>query len=166
MNKLRTANLLGAMSGVVSARLRNAVKTHPNQTETFAAALRTISIFEGCTNGQLSHGLDLSHSATVRLVNRLVEASLVESREGQDKRSVALYLTEKGKVRAIEVLQQRCSVLGGVIDVLSPQQQAQLDDICDTLLKEFAETPFEGGHICRLCDHINCPPEDCPVHLK
>lgn len=164
MSTLRTANLLGAMSGVVSTRLQKAVKTHPNQNESLAAALRTIALFEGCTNGQLSQGLDLSHSATVRLVNRLVAAGLVRSEQGKDKRSVALYLTEKGQDQAMQVLQQRCVTLAQVVDMLSSEQQTQLDDICETLLKTFAETPFEGGHICRLCDHANCPQDSCPVH--
>lgn len=152
------------MSGVVSTKLQKAVKTHPNQSESFAAALRTIALFEGCSNGQLSQGLDLSHSATVRLVSRLVNAGLIKSEQGKDKRSVALHLTEKGQEQAMQVLQQRCVTLAQVVNLLSSEQQAQLDNICETLLTKFAETPFEGGHICRLCDHANCPEESCPVH--
>jgi DNA-binding MarR family transcriptional regulator len=166
MNKLRTANLLGALTGAISVRLQKSVKTHPNQNESFAAALRTIAIFEGCSNGQLSHGLNLSHSATVRLVSRLVDASLVESRKGADKRSVALYLTPLGEKNATEILQQRCLVLSDLVDQLNPKQQAQLDDISATLLEKLAEQPFLGGHICRLCDHNNCPEDSCPVHVN
>src|SRR5689334_2736128 len=86
MSKLRTANLLGALSGVVTERLVQRLKRHPNQTDSAAAALNVLTFWEGASNTELAKVLGLSHPATVRLVDRLEDAGLVEARPGRDKR--------------------------------------------------------------------------------
>lgn len=167
MSKLRTANLLGALAGTISDRLEAQLRVHPNQNSSSAAALNLISLYEGCSNAMLSAGLKLSHPATVRLVDKLEAAGLVESRTGvPDRRAVALFLTPAGRARAREILQQRCVALEAVTDLLSAEQRRQLDGIAETLLAALTTTPFEGGHICRLCDEVICPEDICPVHKK
>lgn len=167
MSKLRTANLLGALAGAVNDRLDAQLRSHPNQNSSAAAALNLIALYEGCSNAMLSAGLKLSHPATVRLVDKLEAAGLVESRTGAaDRRAVALFLTPGGQVRTREVLQQRCVALEAVIDLLTPDQRRQLDGIAETLLAALTTTPLEGGHICRLCDEVICPQDICPVHQK
>src|SRR5579872_3927451 len=99
MSKLRTANLLGALAGELVARLARQGKAHPNETDSAAAALTVIGFYEGCSNGALSHALGLSHTATVRLVDKLEAAGLVVSKPGADRRSVALRLTASGRQR-------------------------------------------------------------------
>ena len=158
--------MLGALAGAVVGRLEAGLRSHANQTDSSAAALNLLALYEGCSNVALSRGLRLSHPATVRLVDKLEAAGLVESRAGADRRSVALFLTLAGRSRAREILQARCLALETVVDVLSPDQQRQLDGIAETLLRAFTTSPLEGGHICRLCDEAICPPERCPVHLE
>ena len=63
MPRLRTANLLGALAGEVSERL-DRLLTHPNQTDTSAAALALMSCYEGLSNAELAAGLGLSHPAS------------------------------------------------------------------------------------------------------
>ena len=164
MSRLRTANLLGALAGEIAGRLDRRLKTHPNQTDSAVAALNLIGLYEGCSNNALSQALKLSHPATVRLVDKLEATGLVESRAGEDRRSVALYLTELGRSRARAAIEDRCEALGDIIDVLSPEQQKHLDDIADTLLRSLTTSAMEAGHICRLCDEIVCPGDHCPVH--
>jgi DNA-binding MarR family transcriptional regulator len=166
MTKLRTANLLGALAGAVADRLQERLKRHPNQTDSAAAALHLIALFEGCSNTQLAQALKLSHSATVRLVDKLEAEKLVSSQPGPDRRSVSLSLTAAGKARARRTLEDRCEALGALIDVLSPEQQRQLDGIAETLLRALTTTPLEAAHICRLCDEASCPPARCPVHQR
>lgn len=166
MTKLRTANMLGALAGAVVDRMQQRLKRHPNQTDSAASALHVIALFEGCSNVMLAQALKLSHSATVRLVDKLEAEGLVQSRPGTDRRSVALALTTAGKERTREVLQDRCVALEDIIDALSLEQQRQLDAIAETLLRSFTSTPLEGAHICRLCDEAACPSAQCPVHLR
>ena len=167
MSKLRTANLLGALAGTIADRLDAQLRSHPNQNNSAAAALKLIALYEGCSNAMLGAGLKLSHPATVRLVDKLEVAGLVESRTGAtDRRAVALFLTPAGQARAREILQQRCVALESVIDLLSADQRRQLDGIAETLLRALTTTPIEGGHICRLCDEVICPQDICPVHQK
>jgi MarR family transcriptional regulator, negative regulator of the multidrug operon emrRAB len=166
MSKLRTANLLGALAGEIAAQLDRQGKSHPNQTDSAAAALNVIGFYEGCSNGALSRALRLSHTATVRLVDKLEAAGLVTSEAGTDRRSVALRLTEQGRERARAIVQERCLMLADVINVLGPAQRAALDDIAETLLRALVTSAASADHICRLCDEAACPPEHCPVHQK
>jgi MarR family transcriptional repressor of emrRAB len=162
--KLRTANLLGALAGEISERLERQLKTHPNQTDSAAAALNIIGFYEGCSNNELSRALRLSHPATVRLVDKLETEGLVESRPGADRRSVALYLSSEGRERIRIILMARCGALGDVVDCLSDAEQRQLTRLLEKLLRKLTLSAEHADHICRLCDDIACPADHCPVH--
>ena len=166
MSKLRTANLLGALASEIADRLDRFAKAHPNETSTAAAALNVIGFYEGCSNGALSQALRLSHTATVRLVDKLEVLGLVLSETGTDRRSVALSLTEAGRERARTIVRTRCLMLGELVDRLSPEQCHQLDAIAETLLRSMVAAAGDADHICRLCDDEACPPDQCPAHLK
>jgi|SRR5438477_4549895 len=166
MSKLRTANLLGALACEIADRIERQGKQHPNETSSATAALNVIGFYEGCSNGALSRALGLSHTATVRLVDKLELSGLVRSERGTDKRSVALRLTNLGRQRARTVIHERCLRIGDLIDVLTPHQRRQLDEIAETLLKSMVEAAQDADHICRLCDGSSCPTRRCPVHQK
>lgn len=166
MRRLRTANLLGALALEIAGRLDKHGKLHPNETSSAAAALNVIGFYEGCSNGALSRALGLSHTATVRLVDKLEAANLVTSATGSDRRAVALRLTDLGREKAREVVHERCVLLGDIINVLTPEQQRHLDAIAEILLKSMVEAAEDADHICRLCDDVACPPEQCPVHQR
>jgi len=150
MSKLRTANLLGALAGEITDRIERQGKLHPNQTSSATAALNVIGFYEGCSNGALGRALGLSHTATVRLVDKLELAGLVHSETGTDKRSVALRLTDLGRDRARSVIRERCLRLGDFIGALTPAQRRQLDEIAETLLKSMVNAAQDADHICRL----------------
>ncbi len=164
MSTLRTANLLGALSGEVADRLERMIKRHPNQTDSVAAALNVIAFYEGCSNSQLSRTLRLSHPATVRLVDKLEADGCVERRDTKDKRAVALYLTKRGRARAKDVLVSRCNALRDIVAPLSTREQEQLSTLLEKLLMPLVRTEQDGDYICRLCDSVACPPDACPVH--
>lgn len=164
--KVRTANLFGALATAVAGRLADATKGHPNQTDTGTAALNLIALFEGCSNNELSRALQLSHSATVRLIDKLDADGLVRRRGADDRRAVALHLTASGKRKAEAALAARCVALSDLVEHLTDVQRIALDDIAATLLTHITKSPLEAAHICRLCDHVACPEGDCPVHKK
>jgi len=162
MSKLRTANLLGALAGEIADRIEREGKLHPNETSSATAALNVIGFYEGCSNGALSRALGLSHTATVRLVDKLELSGLVRSERGADKRAVALRLTRHGRERARAVIHDRCLRLGDLIEVLTPRQRRQLDDIAEALLKSMVKAAQDADHICRLCDGAACPTRQAP----
>lgn len=166
MSKLRTANLLGALAVEVADRVERHGRLHPNETSSATAALNVIGFYEGCSNGALSRALGLSHTATVRLVDKLEVAGLVIAEPAADKRAVSLRLTDLGREHARTAMRERCVLLGDVIDVLTPSQRQHLDDILETLLKSMVKAAEDADHICRLCADEECPPERCPVHQK
>jgi len=163
---LRTANLLGALSLAITDRLVAELKEHSRQNDTSASALNVIGYAEGCTNGQLGAALQLTHSATVRLLDKLSEAGFVEVRPGRDKRTVAIHLTDAGRERARGVVQARNHALAKLVALLGPEQRVLLDGIAETLLEHMTLDPLDAMHICRLCDEQACPQDRCPVHQK
>jgi DNA-binding MarR family transcriptional regulator len=165
VSQLRTANLLGALSVAISDRLAEALKNHPNQTDSAAAALNLIGFYEGCTNSALSASLGLSHTATVRLLDRLESKGFVERRVAEtDQRAVALYLTRKGRTRLREILAIRCAALCDVISSLSVSEERRLGHLLEKILKTLTKAVMDADHICRLCDETTCPARSCPVH--
>lgn len=166
LSTLRTANLFGALAAEVSHRLEHEIKLHPNQTDSAAAALNLIALYEGCSNSQLSRALRLTHTATVRLLDKLESDGAVERRGTMDKRAVALYLTKKGRARAKEILISRCATLREIVSALTLREQDQLSHLLEKLLRPLVGTEQDGDFICRLCDAVACPPNNCPVHQK
>lgn len=166
ISKLRTANMLGALASAVVERLDAQRKRHPNETDSSTAALNLIALYEGCSNAALSQALQLSHPATVRLIDKLEEDGLVARQRGVDRRAVALFLTPTGRERMRTALEERCVVLDKIVDVLSPEQKRQFNGIAETLLRAFTATPLAAAHICRLCDQVSCPADFCPVHQQ
>ncbi len=164
MTTLRAANMLGALAGQVNSLLTRRLRHHPNQTDSSAAALNALAFFEGCSNLRLSQALRLSHTATVRLVDKLEQEGLVESQTGQDRRSVALFLTEPGRARAREILTDRCQALDGILSLLTAEEQQTLSGLLEKLLRNQVKAAEDDEYICRLCDSTVCPADICPVH--
>ena len=164
MTTLRTANLLGALAGQIDYLLLNQLRRHPNQTDSSSAALNVLSFYEGCSNLRLSQALHLSHTAAVRVVDKLEQEGLVERQVGQDRRSVALSLTQAGRARVSEILIDRCKALDNVLSALSAQEQEMLSGLLEKLLRSQVKAAGDDDYLCRLCDSTVCPAESCPVH--
>lgn len=164
MSTMRTANLMGALTGAIGDRLAQRRKAHPNETDSSLAALNLLSGLEGCSNVELSRAMKLSHPATVRLVDKLEATGWVERRSGADRRSVSLWLTAAGRRRVRQTARERGAALAKIVERLSEQQRRNLDDIAQTLLRGMTTDELEAAYICRLCDDSACPPQACPVH--
>ena len=156
--------MLAAFAGEISERTAEQLRNHPNQTDSAAAALNTIGFWEGCSNAELSRVLRLSHSATVRLVDKLEAQGLVEARSGKDRRSVNFYLTPAGKAAVQPLLVARCAAVDGYLDALTADEETQLAGLLEKLMLPLAKDHFQVGHICRLCSETACPPDQCPMH--
>jgi DNA-binding MarR family transcriptional regulator len=163
---MRTANLLAAFAGEVTERVGDELKTHPNQTDSAIAALNVMSFWDGITNAELASALRLSHTATVRLVDKLESQGMVEAREGKDRRATYLHLTAVGKKAATPMLAARCSAVEPYLSVLSASEEAQLTRLLEKLIRPLATDDLTVSHFCRLCNFDVCPDELCPMHAS
>ncbi len=116
----------------------------------------------------------LTHSGTVRLVERMVEDRLVTRGPGRDARSVALVLTAKGRKAAERILAARLAAVAPALDALSARDRDLLVEAAEKMLAAVTRERLAarsrgeevaGGWMCRLCDSDACGRDrgTCPV---
>nr|WP_249136299.1 MarR family transcriptional regulator [Bradyrhizobium tropiciagri] len=155
------ANLLGALSLAVMDRIEQGAREVVGRGGETPAALIVIGYGQGMTNDKLRRILGLSHSGTVRLVDRLVSDRLVERRAGKDGREVALHLTATGAAARNELLASRISAVTSLLDVMSPAERKQLATLIRELLARQDTSEMDRFTICRMCDDRVCT--NCPL---
>lgn len=159
----RTANLLGAFSLLVAGDIRAATGDAVGSGGASASALVLVASMGNPSIDQLARSLGLSHSGTVRLVDRLQAEGLLERQPGLDARSVALRLTRTGR-RAVERIRAaRQQVLAARLGVLDEADRARLAELLEKLLVGAVEAGATEWHVCQLCDVASCSEPYCPV---
>jgi DNA-binding MarR family transcriptional regulator len=165
------ANVLGALALIVTDRTDDAIAAAAGQSVTAAAALSALHHFlDRPTVDAVGRVLGLSHSGTVRLIDRLAAAGYVKRGPGTDGRSRAVALTRKGQRAAVRVSGARASLLTAALAELSNVEREQLHGLLGRVLgalvrEEVTAAPGEGGWTCRLCDTAACgrPEGACPA---
>ena len=157
----RTANLLGAVGLAVADRIEAMARDILNHVGETPAALVVIGYGLGPSNDQLRRILGLSHPGSVRLVDRLVADSLVERREGRDKRAIALHLTERGAALREKLLKGRLAAIKPLLTSLTKTEQEVLAALLHKMLSSMETTDLERCTLCRLCDDRVC--SNCPI---
>jgi MarR family transcriptional regulator, negative regulator of the multidrug operon emrRAB len=163
------ANVLGALSLAVADRMNTAVEAIATLGPSAPAALAAMHEFlDGGSVTQLSSVLGLTHSGTVRLVDRLVVEGLVERVAAQDGRAVSLVLTRHGRSTAERILRAREKSLASALSALSPDEIDNLAAALDTMLTTVTHARAEERSartndrpqpwLCRLCDFAACGP--------
>lgn len=162
----RTANLLGALSLVVSDRMSDAMAGAAGQSETAAATLSALHhLVERPSIDLLRQVLGLTSSGTVRLVDRLAAAGYVRRVSGNDGRVTQVALTASGRRAAQRVSAARGAALDRAIATLSPADQQTLSELVSRLLVGLMRGPGAVRWMCRLCDTRACGHDTghCPV---
>ena len=154
------ANLLGALSLAVMDRIEQGARDVIGHSGETPAALVVIG-YGPITTDKLRRILGLSHSGTVRLVDRLVSDRLVERRPGKDGREVALHLTAKGAASRKDLLASRISAVASFVDVLSPSERNRLRELIRDVLARQDTSERDRFTICRMCDNGVC--SNCPL---
>ena len=163
MADARTANLLGAAVTAFNDELEAATASAAEHGAAFPAALVSVHWAPGLSIEQLRRILGLSHSGTVRLLDRLEREGAVERKAGRDGRSVAVHLTAQGRRHVRIILERRRSVMGSALALLGPAEQDQLRHLVEKLLAGMTRGREHADHVCRLCDEAACPIAACPV---
>jgi MarR family transcriptional regulator, negative regulator of the multidrug operon emrRAB len=164
----REANLLGAISLAVAERIDDAVKLAAQHGGAAPAAIAALATYlDGSSLDVMRRPLGLSHSAAVRLADRLVGAGLVRREAGADARSVSIRLTPDGARLAERIRAAREAALEAVLAPLTAGERAELTVLNEKLLAGITGGRADAGHICRLCDADACGHERgrCPVTL-
>jgi DNA-binding MarR family transcriptional regulator len=159
------ANLLGALALAISDRQAEAVVRVAGDASS-AAALNALQEFlEAPSVDLLRQVLGLTHSGTVRLLDRLEAQGLVARGPGPDARTASVRLTRKGGAAARRVSAARAAVLEQALAGLDDRQRAALGQAFGEVLTQLIREPGATRWTCRLCDTKACgrPEDRCPV---
>jgi len=160
------ANILGALALLIQDRVQARWQEELDLSPMAAAALSQIEQEPGCTIDQVASRIGLSHSATVRVIDKLAERDLVtKDRARQDARAQSLKLTKAGKRMAQQLHNARNQVTDGLLSLIKPEQVAALHNAVGAILHEAITTRQEGDVTCRVCDESRCRPEICPIQM-
>ena len=162
----QTVNLLGALVMALSDAETTAIRRAAGLSPSGCAALVSVGQNAGINIGGLSSILGLTHSVTVRLVERLVEDKLINRVAGTDRRHVVLELSDFGKARSAAILKTRAEVARRLLATLELEQQRQIEPILSTMLTALTTSRTQADHLCRLCDETVCQSDSCPVERQ
>jgi DNA-binding MarR family transcriptional regulator len=163
--KLRLENIFGAMSLALVDKMEKAFGAETGLGPSAVAAIIQIGSNPGLSIETLRRTIALSHSATVRIVDLLVEQGLV-SREGgleADRRSKALRLTGSGEANFRRNLAARRAVIDRAVSVLSADETRSLGLLVEKLLPALVDLGDDQNVVCRVCDEAVCVRERCPI---
>ena len=166
LNELRDLNVIGAFALALADDFKGAMEDLAEGNESACSALIVIGQEGGLSVDRLSRILRLSQPGTVRLVDRLAEAKLVERKTGADRRSVALRLTEAGKRQVKSLLVGRQHALAQALDSLDDWERSTLSAIATKVLRGLEHSAVECDRRCRLCDDHACPDASCPMMVS
>ena len=161
-----TLNGFGALVLTVADRMQAAVAEVAGHGASGPAALVALDgLAAGGSIDLLARTLGLTHSGTVRLVDRLAGAGLVERRIGPDARAVSLHLTPAGRRLARRVRTAREASLEQVLASLPPGRREQLESLLSAMFSGLELSAEEARRACRLCDARGCGhgTPSCPV---
>ena len=160
----RAANVLGALALVLTDRITDAVEDAAAQAETGAVALSALRhvLPPEPSIDLLRQVLGLTHSGTVRLVDRLEAAGQVRRGSGRDGRTRTVALTTAGRRAATRVTSERAGELRAALAVLTSDEKEQLADLAGRVLAGLRRDGADGSDgpverwTCRLCDTTAC----------
>lgn len=158
------ANWLGTLAVLIQDRVEARWQAELDLSPMSAAALVQVEQEAGCAIDLVATRIGLSHSATVRLIDKLVERDLVaKDRARDDQRAQSLKLTKSGKKLAGQLHQIRNQVTDELLGLVSPAEGQALGKAVAAILHRAVKTKQEGDTVCRVCDEGRCRPEICPI---
>ncbi|MDQ6874727.1 MAG: MarR family winged helix-turn-helix transcriptional regulator [Actinomycetota bacterium] len=160
-----TANILGALALAVAGQL-DTTEVSAGHAGSDTAALSALDQFLDRPNvSRLCSVLGLSHSGTVRLLDRLGALGLVTRRSGVDGRTRAVTLTPQGRRAARRAAQSRAAYLDALLNDLSLSEIRTLHGLLARLMSQVVTSKYGGAWICRRCDLRACGRDEgtCPA---
>lgn len=162
----RTANLLNVMGAMLADALTAVEVGGGERGASETAALITIASYPGQSIKTLAIILGLSHSAAVRLVEKLGDDGLVAVVRGEDRRRLAVSITAAGRELTAAILDRRRTRLVAMLGALDAEETRQFSRLMEKMIAAETRSPTDGDRLCRFCDLANCPQEICPVERE
>jgi DNA-binding MarR family transcriptional regulator len=165
----RVGNLLHAMATAVTDQHMLAMTAGSQLSSSGIAAVLTLGQHDRQSASDLASVTGLSHSATVRLIDRLESDGLVQRSEDKQGRTVPISLTDKGLIEYQNLRSCQSEFLHNLLCKLSPEEKQDLEQLLLSLLSKLTTSKEAGDHICRFCDEGICEQTSCPVetaHLQ
>lgn len=160
----RLNNLLASLSLNLSREAAVALEGTTGLSGNAPAALLALHEFlDEAHIGRLADALGLTHSGTVRLVDQLEAAGLVERVPGTDRRRMQVRLTGPGHRRATAARAAREAVLTQATGDLTGAEVATLEGLLERLIAARVTARMQrrqdgetGAWWCRTCDFTAC----------
>jgi DNA-binding MarR family transcriptional regulator len=160
-------NVVGAMVVALADRMRDATEETAGMGGPLPAALASLHQWAGGrTVDTLAGGLRLSHSRTVRVIDRLeAEGLATRERDPGDGRNVLVHLTPAGERAGAAVLAARDGALAASLAPLAAGDRRALAGLAERVLGEVTTGRRSARSICRLCESHACGHDEgrCPV---
>jgi MarR family transcriptional regulator, negative regulator of the multidrug operon emrRAB len=162
----RLSNLLTAAATAIADAQAATMARHVDLKPSTTATILTLGQHQALTMTQLAAILDLSHSATVRLVDGLAAKDLVLRMQGRDRREVAVALTAQGQTLHATLRHEQSALLMPLLDGLAAQDRDVLEAVLCRILTALTQGRRSADHICRFCHESICGQDDCPVERQ
>ena len=159
----RLENLVGALGLAVTDAMENSFEGACELSDSAPAALILIRFNPDTRIEALARYLGLSHSGTVRLVDRLVREGWVLREPCEDLRAVVLVLTEAGEKMTDQLVANRAKSLGHALKDFSAEERVVLEKLVSRMLINLTPDKAAADHVCRLCDSGVCEKGGCPL---
>jgi DNA-binding MarR family transcriptional regulator len=160
-------NVVGALVLALGDRMRDATEEAAGMSGALPAALVSLHEWAGGRSvDTLAGALRLSHSRTVRVIDRLEAEGLAgRERDPADGRNVLVRLTPAGERAGVAVLAARDTALARALDGLAQQDRRALAELAEQALSRVTTGRRSARSICRLCEAEACGHFEgrCPV---
>jgi DNA-binding MarR family transcriptional regulator len=154
-----TLDLLGAAALAISAAVWAALGLEQSD----AAALNVVLAEPGISIRGLSEVLGLSHSAAVRVADRLQGRGLITREGAGPGRTIAVTVTDRGRRQAAGAVARRAAVLQRATSGLTAAQRQSLHGLLQKVVLNLAADQAAIDRVCRLCDQQRCLARGCPL---
>lgn len=157
-------NQLAALATTLNDSVEQALTAQFQRPMNDVATLLSVRHCNTFTVGWLSSVLGVTHSAAVRIADRLSAEGLLQRTEGPNKRYVGLVATEDGKKLADEIMAIRRQTLEQLLTGLDQELQAAAP-LIQTVLTRATKDQLSAYQRCRYCDESMCGVCEglCPV---
>ncbi|MDE1182617.1 MarR family winged helix-turn-helix transcriptional regulator [Paraburkholderia sp.] len=162
----RTENLLGVLALLVTDELNAQPAVSALSGATARAMLNSVAQYPDSSIEVLREAVDLSHPAAVRAIAGLVDAGLIEKKDGADKRAVAVALTAAGRREIRRMHNAREQMLERVLSHLDADERSAFETMLIKILWHETRDPAHAMQLCRLCDDKPCLKAGCPVECR
>jgi len=155
-SSLDSLNQISAFARRLDQLISSALRDKFDRPISEITALVSIQNCKTFNIGWLANVLELTHSAAVRLVDRLEADALIERLPKDQKKQVGLKITNKGRVLAAAILQVRQDVASSFLSVLPDRQFADLAELSREVISRNVKSELDSYQVCALCDESGC----------